>query len=73
MGEGLAEDIQTRMGQVDAYGLDIDMSFAIAKGLVVVVAAAIVTVVVGLENVRVQHWIRKMKYHGDVASQRLST
>ena len=65
MREGLAEDIQTRMGRVDAYGLDIDMSFAIAKGLVVVVAA-IVTVVVGLENVRVQHWIRKMKYHDDV-------
>ena len=57
---------------MDAYELDIDIRFAIATGLVVVVAA-IVTVVVGLENVRAQHWIRKMKYHDDVASQRLST
>ena len=47
---------------MDAYGLDIDMGFAIAMRMVVV---AIVTVEVGLENVTV-HWIRKKKYHDDV-------
>ena len=57
---------------MDAYELDIDIRFAIAKRLVVVIAA-IVTVVVGLGNVRASHWTRKMKYHDDVASQRLST
>lgn len=62
MGEGLAEGIQTRL--VDADGLDmIDMGFAIVTSLVVV---ANVTVVFGLENVTVLHWIRKMKYHDDV-------
>lgn len=49
---------------MDAYGLDIDMSFAIGTGLAVV--AAIVMVVVGLENETVQQWIRKMKHHDDV-------
>ena len=58
-GEGLVEGIQTRTE--DAYGLDmIDIGFAI------VVVVANVMVVVGLENVMVLHWIRKMMYHDDV-------
>ena len=51
---------------MDAYGRDIDMGFAIVSRLVVVVVVATVKVVVGLANVTVLHWVRKVMDHDEV-------
>ena len=53
---------------MDAFGLEVDMGFAI---VVVVVVVANVTWVVGLATVTVLHWFRKLKIHDDARLQRV--